>query len=83
MREITITIVEAGGHTLKLELAPDPNCPNCGRPPISLSEHYQALGKAAAEALYAGTPGGFWAAIENYAVDKAIRSGKVRGTRVY
>ena len=81
MQEITITIAQAAGYTLKLELAPDPNCPTCGQRPVDLGEHYRALGTAAAEALFAGTPGGFWAGIENYAIDKAIRTGKVDGTR--
>ena len=77
MYEITITIAQAAGHVLKLELAPDPDCPNCGRPPVSLEAHYKALGEAAAEALFAGTPGGFWGAITNYVIDQALRSGKV------
>ena len=74
---IKVVLVPAGGYELQVEVRTNHNCPTCGREQEHLYEHYLKLGEEAAEALYMGTPSGFWNGIQDYAVEKAIRAGLV------
>lgn len=73
-------IAPALNSHLKAEVLADPKCSHCGGEPADLGVFYRELGEEAAKALYDGTPGNFWGAIEDFAIENALRKGKVRRT---
>ena len=74
----TIVIAQSGGSDFKAEALETAQCAHCGGRPADLGAYYRELGEEAVRALYDGTPCSFWQAIENFAVEKALREGRVK-----